>query len=125
MPSLSLKLFCISSVPFDGSIKLGQPVVLIYCGRAGPRASNMAVPEASVNKNNRRIFGENNVRIAWHVFPVKSEAKPKSMQQRAHHLLGACIRRADQPHDGAALLGRKGIQDVPSDQSDLQARVGL
>jgi len=51
----------------------------------------VAVPEASVDKNDRRIFRENNVRIAWQIFPMESKSKTEAMQQCAHDLLRACI----------------------------------
>ena len=62
----------------------------------------MAVPEASVNENDRFIFGKSDIRFAGKLFVVEAETKAAGMKQPANEYLRLCIFASYRLHVTAA-----------------------
>lgn len=62
----------------------------------------MQMPEATMNKNDGAIFGQDDVRATWQVLAVKSEPKTGCVQQRAHNHFGFGALALDIRHHAAA-----------------------
>ncbi|MEA2952484.1 MAG: hypothetical protein QOJ96_2004 [Alphaproteobacteria bacterium] len=69
----------------------------------------MAMPEATVHKNNGAMFAQNDIWTPWQPFLVQSETKPDAVQQFSNNQLGPGVPAPNTPHDIAALLGGPSI----------------
>jgi len=63
----------------------------------------MAVPETAVNQNHGVPAGQDDVRSAWQISTMQSEAEAKAVQKRAHSQLRAGIPGSDSSHVPAAV----------------------
>lgn len=70
----------------------------------GPRAALVAVPEATVNKNNRPVAREDDVGRAGQPPRAHSEAEPDPVKKRAHAQFRGGVARADSRHYCASLF---------------------
>lgn len=55
------------------------------------------------------VLGQHDVRLAWEVFAMKSEAVAEPMQSASHYPLGLRVLSADTRHVETALFGREDV----------------
>ena len=70
----------------------------------------MAVPEAAVNKDNKAVLGEDEVRPSREILAVEPEAKAHTARDSADRKLRPGVLAADLGHVSAAGFGRKLVQ---------------
>ena len=96
-------------IPGNIAIELALPEFRTRLGHGCICATLMSVPEAAMNENGDSVTCEDQIRRAWEVLAVKSEAQAHTMGGPTHRNLRRCIARANARHDLAPPLA---IEDV-------------
>ncbi len=93
----------------DVAFKLGLPEGDVGFWGGGGLAVFVAMPEATVNKDDGVVFPQDNVGFAGKVFSVQAEAVAGAVEQGAHLQLRFRILPADLRHVPRAFLWRQRI----------------
>ena len=97
------------SIPGDIAVKLALPEFRTCFGHGCICATLMSMPEAAMNENGDSVTCEDQIRRAWEVLAVKSEAQAHSMGGPTHRNLRHGITSANARHDLAPPLAIENV----------------
>ena len=72
----------------------------------------MAVPIATMNKDDALLLRKDKIRFSWKILTMKSESVSKPMNKRTHDQLGLCIAILYSRHVIASYLTRVDISHI-------------
>lgn len=108
-PSERFQLSPVSVVSFDVAGKFVSPELYTRLRSVGILTAFMAMPEATMHKNDCFVFWHNNIRFAGKIFTVEPESVTHSMQKRPDCQFRFCITGANPAHVPASVFGRQFI----------------
>lgn len=98
LPTRPLERFRVLFIARHVPAELCLPEIRVSFRICAIFASRMAMPEASVHKNNCFPLRENDVRLARKIFAVKAESKSDTMKNRTNLDLGRRVPAPDAAH---------------------------
>jgi hypothetical protein len=82
----------------------------------------MTVPKATVDENYLPLRGENHVRPAGQVFPVKAVTVPQAMDETSHKPFWFSVLGANQAHLFASFFFGEDVHSIETKLYHLRAR---
>ena len=102
-PSKRLEIDPIPDIPRFVAGELLEPIIWIGLRDACPCAAIVVVPKASVDENDSRVPGQNNIWCAGQVFSMETVPKSKSVERATNNHFGAGTFAPNRPHHLAAI----------------------
>ena len=112
-PAMPTQLPSMLPVVDDVTGELVRPELPMALGSSRRLAALMPMPEASMDKNDGSISGQDNVRLPRQAGDMYSEPVACPMEERANGDLGAGILALDFGHQATAFSGGQGVCHKP------------
>ena len=91
------------------SLEFNFPVIKTRFEETGQLVPFATVPEATINEDAGRVFGEHKIEFATKIRHMQAITEPHAMDQAAQFHFRACVLGPDTRHALAALFGCKGV----------------
>ena len=109
MPASLLQRGLLFFITLDVAFEFLLPEFHVGFRHRGDFAAFMAMPKATIDKNHRMPFGQNDIGMSGQFWRMKAIAKAQRMQMMAHDQFRLRVLRPDFAHGFAALFWRNGI----------------
>src|SRR3990167_7109675 len=96
-------------ISFNISFKFFLPIFAPCLGNCAISTAFMQMPEASMNKNNLLVFGEDYIRLSRKAFHMNSESITHLMKQTADFFFRTCVLAPYPGHDIASFFFRPNV----------------